>query len=89
MPFSQEDTERVADAVVTHYRDHPKPFYPMEEKELAIGAVVQLASGGPAMTVVELVHDPKLDVTAEVKTQWFAENDLRTEYFPPGCLKIP
>lgn len=46
-----------------------------------IGDVVQLKSGGPEMTVNSVFG-------GQVFCKWFVGNDLKTEDFSPGALKL-
>ena len=63
------------------------------EKEKAIqlgylkGTVVKLKSGGPKMTVsdVDLYH---MGTRALVKTQWFHNDEPKSEMFPYQSLEI-
>lgn len=57
------------------------------------GHLVQLASGGPLLTVVpktdeELMHEAAASEMAEptVKCMWFAKSDLRTALIPTSAL---
>lgn len=53
-----------------------------DEPTFPIGAVVRLASGGPAMTVDELRCDDVLSVV------WFAGDELRRDAFMPAELVL-
>ncbi|HEX8300682.1 YodC family protein [Sphingomonas sp.] len=46
-----------------------------------IGDIVQLKSGGPEMTVDSLF-------AGQVFCKWFVGDDLKTETFSPGALKL-
>jgi uncharacterized protein YodC (DUF2158 family) len=50
-------------------------------KDLEIGDVVQLRSGGPKMTVHSLISD------GDVVCQWFEGNEVHGENFPNEVLK--
>jgi uncharacterized protein YodC (DUF2158 family) len=50
-------------------------------EEFEIGAVVQLRSGGPKMTVHSLVSD------GDVVCKWFESNEVHEEKFPKEALK--
>jgi uncharacterized protein YodC (DUF2158 family) len=50
-------------------------------EEFEIGAVVQLRSGGPNMTVHSLSSD------GDVVCKWFEANEVHEENFPKEALK--
>jgi uncharacterized protein YodC (DUF2158 family) len=50
-------------------------------EDFEIGNVVQLQSGGPKMTVCDLVSD------ADVVCQWFEGSEVHQESFPKDALK--
>ena len=49
--------------------------------EFGKGMVVQLKSGGPEMTVAAIDKNG-------VFCNWFADNEVKSEYFSPETLKI-
>lgn len=51
------------------------------EGEITVGSTVRLKSGGPLMTVEELIPDKKA-----VKCTWFEKNKLCREQFPVSIL---
>jgi uncharacterized protein YodC (DUF2158 family) len=53
--------------------------------EFKIGDLVQLKSGGPAMTVTETPEDMG---SSAVWCKWFANNKTESDSFPPLALKM-
>lgn len=55
----------------------------MDQTEIRLGMIVELKSGGPALTVVE---KPRGD-PPEVYCMWFTDNgELETSYIPCSAL---
>ena len=54
------------------------------QNEFQLGDLVQLKSGGPAMTITEIRDDVGDDV---VWCKWFANNKTESDSFPPLALK--
>jgi uncharacterized protein YodC (DUF2158 family) len=54
-------------------------------EKFKVGDVVQLASGGPTMTVV----GPSLTNKKQVKCQWFVKDEVRTGEFLEDALVTP
>lgn len=48
-----------------------------------VGDVVQLRSGGPEMTVQEV-----MEIGGHVRCQWFVQGELRTGIFHPRSLWV-
>ncbi len=46
-----------------------------------VGDVVELKSGGPDMTIAEIMHD------GYFRCQWFCENKLKEGMFSPNSLE--
>ncbi len=51
-------------------------------EQLKAGDIVQLKSGGPEMTILELTLDGK-----EFVCRWFDKSEPRTDTFPPESLE--
>jgi uncharacterized protein YodC (DUF2158 family) len=58
----------------------------MVKTRFSVGDVVQLNSGGPKMTVVD-VQALSVTSTASYRTAWFDEGRAVASNFPEGALK--
>lgn len=55
---------------------------------MKIGDVVQLASGGPIMTVVETRNNGGWDSVQRRQCQWFEGTQLKSATFPAAALRL-
>lgn len=58
-----------------------------EEKLFKVGDIVKLKSGGPDMTVKEIIIDIDGHPTGHYRGQWFAGKKLDNGVFPYQSLK--
>lgn len=52
-----------------------------KSKEYSVGDIVQLKSGGPRMTVEEILYG------GNIRCQWFSGSKLNTGDFDPGSIQ--
>jgi uncharacterized protein YodC (DUF2158 family) len=51
-----------------------------------VGDIVQLKSGGPKMTVIEIESAPYSLPKTQIRCSWFAGAKNENGYFPPDAL---
>ena len=66
-------------------------------KEIMVGDVVELKSGGPKMTVHKIIGNNDLDILAsafkggdkgDVECKWFDNGRIESAYFKPQMLVV-
>jgi uncharacterized protein YodC (DUF2158 family) len=53
-----------------------------------IGEIVQLKSGGPKMTVIEIAEGNMTIRAGQIRCSWFAGAKNETGWFPPDALAM-
>lgn len=59
-----------------------------KSKGFAVGTIVELKSGGPHMTIKEVLTNFQDEPTGSYKCQWFAGKKLEDGIFPGDSLDL-